>query len=166
MNQSADINALKSLFSLYAPCWQEWRQYQFCGLNAQDKSALEALSQNNFVVDGQSLNPFLIKALYTKLNRSYPHYQEWVCMKFCFSLMNLFDKNLHEHYFNEPIKKLPIVDEEKLLLRAFGARTINQLISRFSEKDFKQPHLFGLVLRFYSTQLFTKTINHENIKAS
>jgi len=166
MQLVTDISLLSSLYNLYAPCWQEWCQYRFCGLNAQDKTTLEQLNQNNFDADGQSLNPYLLNALYTKLKRSYPHYQEWVFMKFCFSLMNLFDKNLNEHYFNLPIKKLPLEDEEKLLLRAFGARTINQLISRFSEKDFKQPHLFGLVLRFYSSQLLTKTINHENIKAS
>lgn len=163
MQTTTQLLNLKALAGLYAPCWQEWCQYQFNGLTEHDIYVIDNLRAADFKQEPGKVQMFyfqeaIVEETVTRLKSNLAHYQEWVLIKFWFGLLNRLDKNMFDHYFGTAFDELPLSPQEKTILKKFGVGSINQLIKTYSDEHLKQPQLFGLVLRFYSIQLQTKTI--------
>lgn len=163
MHQNTHLFNLYSIFSLYAPCWQDWKAYPHNGLDATDLYVLENLQRSNFNIEagnGQMFyyQPKVIEGVTAKLHSNYPHYQEWVIIKFWFALIRRLDKHLLEQYFGTPFDELPLSPGEKELLKKFGVGSLNQLIQKYTDADLRQSPLFGLVLQLCAIYSPSKTI--------
>lgn len=152
------LTELKTVFANYAPLWDAWQNYQFNGLSKEDVYVLTVQKQQKYSYSpGDSLMFYnkdkAIESVLEKLKVNYPHYQEWVVMKFWFSLIRRLDKHLLDHYFGLSFDDLPLSLEEKNILKQFGVSSINQLFQTYTDEDLKQQSsLYNLVVGILSLQ--------------
>lgn len=168
MNRNTHLFNLHSIFNLFAPCWNDWKAYAHNGLGATDIYVLDNLKQSNFEVDagnGQMFyyQPKVIEGVTAKLHSNYTHYQEWVVLKFWFTLLKRFDKSLIDFYFELPLASLPLTHTETELLKKFNVKNIEQLINEYPDKEMHKPELFGLVMQWMSINLKREPNPHNEI---
>jgi hypothetical protein len=150
---SQKLEKLNSYLQLYSPFWSEWTKYSCNGLTETDIYVIASIKKNNFqfsFVDNIAMyfKANAIERITEKLRLNYPEFQEWIILKFQFSLVSLALEHDFDGFFATEIEFLPIHPELKMCLEKFKFRSLNDLFKTHSDCSFRQKPYFDLILTF------------------
>jgi hypothetical protein len=151
MNTTLNLHALKQLYDLHAPFWNDWLNYKYCGLNNKDIYVLNQHIKNNFELGADDKLMFYnheseIIQVTEKLRTNYKDYQEWAIKKFQFAVIKDCLKNEFEINYNKAITELTIDQNLQQILLRFNVNTINELFSNYTDQLFTDKVAFGHIL--------------------
>lgn len=153
-----------TVFKYYEPCWHDWQQYKYCGLNETDKYVVNAHLNSQFEFSaGDTLmfynRPKVVDSVKNKLETNFESYQDWVIDKFQFALIKLLGAHQVEQVFYCPILFLNINQELKEILMRLRGSNLMEIIGPLPHNELKNKAAFNIIL------LFIKTVNTQINKA-
>jgi hypothetical protein len=156
------LNQLKESFGLYLPFWMEWKEYEFNGLTATEIYMIEVQAKNNFKNNMDDSFMFYnqldtLKNLIHKLSENFEEFQDWLIIKFQFSIVKFSQGINLELFYKIPIAELQLPQILIQNLQEFNCKNLEELFAKYSDKDFRNPTEFKTIKEFLKNE---KRNNH------
>jgi hypothetical protein len=177
---SKELEKLNGCFSKYSALWTDWAQYKFNGLTETDIYIVTILKERDFKCTLDDMLMFYFKgstiaAITQKLKHTYPEFKHWAISRFYLRLVTLSDSFNsisdskksqlsfgREDFFKvdaflkSDISLLSLQKNVKDALLIFGYKTLNEMVLKSSENNFKSRTMFDKVIRFHAEIKKTK----------
>lgn len=164
--ETTKLTALKIAFEPYAPLWDDWCKLKQHGLNGTELYVLYLYCNTQFKpinrkipkgIDLAAVNETLHKKLLQKQNA----FKDWAIYRFQHAVIRLAKHLYWYKFYQTDLTTLLINEDLKQALLGFKTKTLDELFSRYSDKDFRQPALFEYVIKF----LIANKAFKNNVKA-
>lgn len=160
------LSPLKTAFEPYDSLWDDWCKLKQHGLNGTELYVLYLYCNTQFKtidrkipkeIDLDTVTETLQKKLLQKQNA----FKDWAIFRFQHEVIRLA-KHLYWYKFYQTDLTTLLIDEDlKQALLGFKTKTLDELFSRYSDKDFRRPALFEWVVKF----LIANKAFKNNVKA-
>lgn len=162
----SQLKKLNDLYSLYQPFWTEWIRYKHCKLTEKEVAAINFLFKCKFSKNVRadtefSIGNIEIQDLTAKLKRIYNDYQEWAILRFQFVILNYMYKDGKKLGHTQAIEDLPLDLGLIEILLKFKSETLEELIEKYTEMEFKSELVFANILQFMARYLKANELTHE-----